>query len=199
MTMYDKKGKENGKGVYKISNVKKDGSSTTADFSSEIIDEKGKTISTSKGKYKCNGGILFVDARIAMPHDQTSAYKDMEVRAPEIYIEYPANMAAGQELKETNFKMEVYSKETLHSKTNFDQVNRKVAGKESITTPAGTFDCWKITYDGKLKASVAPMNIGIPFNFKGTEWFAPGFGIVKTATYNKNGKLMGSTMITKVK
>jgi hypothetical protein len=198
MTIYDKKGKENGKAFYQISNVKKSGGSTTADFTSNMVDEKGKTVSTSTGKYKCSSGILFVDARIAMPQDQSAAYKDMEIKAPEIYIEYPATMSVGQELKEINFKMEAYNKEKLHSTTNFDQVNRKVVGKESITTPAGTYECWKITYDGKLKATVAPMNIGIPFNFKGTEWFAPGFGIVKTETYNKNGKLIGSTLITKV-
>jgi len=197
MTIYDKKGKESGKAVYNFSDVNNTGNTTSANFSVTISDEKGKTLSTSSGKYKCAGGVLYMDARVAFPQEQMAAYKDMEVRAPEVFIEYPATLSAGQSLSAVSIKMEMYNKGALHSTTSFDQSNRKVVAKETITTPAGTFECWKITYDARLKASIAPMNIGVPFNFKGTEWFAPHFGIVKTETHNKNGKLIGSTMISK--
>jgi len=36
-------------------------------------------------------------------------------------------------------------------------------------------------------------------NFKVTEWFAPGFGVVKSETYARNGKLLGSTQLTSLK
>jgi hypothetical protein len=122
-----------------------------------------------------------------------------EVKADEVFIEYPATMSAGQTLKDANFKMEMYNKGTLFTTMTFDETNRKVEGKEAITTPAGTWECWKITYEGKIKATMAPMNIGIPINMQGTEWFAPGFGIVKTESFNKNGKFLASTLITSIK
>lgn len=199
MTVYDKKGSENGKLTYTISGAASNSGTTTAGFTSEMVNEKGKSISKASGTYKCSGGIMYLDARVAMPQEQLSAYKDMEVKADEIFIEYPASMSAGQTLKDANFKMEVFNKGNLFATATFDQVNRKVVAKETITTPAGTWECWKITYDAKFRSAVAPMNIGIPLNLQGTEWFAPGFGIVKTETFNKNGKLMGSTMITSVK
>jgi hypothetical protein len=34
---------------------------------------------------------------------------------------------------------------------------------------------------------------------KVTEWFVPNFGIVKSETSDKNGKLMGSSMLTSIK
>jgi hypothetical protein len=37
------------------------------------------------------------------------------------------------------------------------------------------------------------MGVGIPVNIEGTEWFAPGFGIVKTESKH------GSTAITSIK
>lgn len=37
------------------------------------------------------------------------------------------------------------------------------------------------------------MGIGVPFNIEGTEWFAPGFGIVKTESKH------GRTAITAIK
>jgi len=37
------------------------------------------------------------------------------------------------------------------------------------------------------------MGIGMPFNIDGTEWYAPGFGVVKTESKN------GGTAITAIK
>jgi hypothetical protein len=200
MTTYDKKAKESGKITYTISNINKTGDAITADFTSEMKDEKGKSISKGAGKYKCSGGNLFIDARVAMPQEQMGAYKDMDIKADEVFIEYPASLSDGQSLKDANFKMDIINKGSVFSTTTLEQTNRKVEGKESVTSPAGTWECWKITYDGRFRATIGgPSGIGIPFNFKSTEWFAPGFGIVKTETYNKNGKLVGSTLITAIK
>ena len=56
-------------------------------------------------------------------------------------------------------------------------------GKESITTPAGTWNTYKITYHNKVTMKIG---IGIPMNMDVTEWYAPGFGVVKTeASGNK--------------
>jgi len=200
MTTYDKKAKESGKITYTISNINKTGDATTANFTSEMKDEKGKSISKGAGKYKCSGGNLFIDARVAMPQEQMGAYKDMDVKANDAFIEYPASFSDGQSLKDVDFKMDIINKGTVFSVVTLEQSNRKVEGKESITSPAGTWECWKITYDGRFRATIGgPSGIGIPVNFKSTEWLAPGFGIVKTETYNKNGKLVGSTLITAVK
>jgi hypothetical protein len=199
MTTYDRKGEANGKLTYTISGAATSGTTTTANFTSEMVNDKGKTLSKGAGKYKCTDGVLFVDAKVAMPQENMAAYKDMDVKAEESFIEYPSTITAGQTLKDVNFKMDIYSKENLFATITFDEVNRKAEAKESVTTPAGTWDCWKITYDMKFKASLAPLNIGVPINMKITEWFAPGFGVVKSETHNKNDKLMGSTMITSVK
>ena len=69
--------------------------------------------------------------------------------------------------------------------------NRKVEGKESVTTPAGTWECFKITSKNKINMKMGP--IGVPMNIDNTEWFAPGFGVVKTESKH------GSTVITSVK
>jgi hypothetical protein len=200
MTTYDKKGNESGKITYTISGVAKTNNTTSANFVSQMVDEKGKKLSSSAGIYKCSGDNLYIDARVSMPQEQMAAYKDMEVKANEAFIEYPAGVQSGQSLKDANVKMEVHNKGSIFSVLTLDATNRKVAGKESITTPAGTWECWKITYDGRFRATIGgPSGIGVPFNFKAIEWFAPGFGIVKTETFNKNEKLLGSTLITSVK
>jgi hypothetical protein len=67
---------------------------------------------------------------------------------------------------------------------------RKVEGRESVTTPAGTWNCFKITYHSKM---IFKMGIGIPMNMDVTEWWAPGFGVVKTESDS------GKTEITAIK
>ena len=200
MSTIDRKGKESGKLTYTITDVKNAGGTTTASFTSQMVDEKGKNLSKGSGIFKCSGGNLFIDARVSMPQEQMAAYKDMDVKAEEVFIEYPSNLSAGQSLNDVNLRMDIINKGSVFSTITMDETERKVEGKESVTTPAGTWDCWKITYTGRFRATVGgPSGIGIPINFKSTEWFAPGFGVVKTETYNKNGKLMGSTLITAFK
>jgi hypothetical protein len=69
--------------------------------------------------------------------------------------------------------------------------NRKVQGKEKITTTAGSWDCFKITNTTKMK--IKTMGIGIPMNSDVTEWFAPGFGVVKSESK------AGGTAITAIR
>ncbi|MER3499560.1 MAG: hypothetical protein C4308_13500 [Chitinophagaceae bacterium] len=197
LTIFDKKGKESGKLTYTISNSTKTGSVFTADFGSVFVNEKGKVLSEGKGKIKCTGSVLMVDARMSIPQEQLTAFKDMDVKTTESFIEYPAKIKEGDKLKDVNFTMEVYNKGNLFSTVNFNEVNRQVIGKETITTPAGNWECFKISYESTSKSQMGP--IGITMNLKITEWFAPGFGVVKSETYNKKNKLMASSIISSVK
>jgi arginine deiminase len=73
----------------------------------------------------------------------------------------------------------------------FDMVDRKVVGKETITTSAGTFDCYKITYNTKSKIVMANMNM------KNVQYIAEEVGAVKTEVYKDNGKLVSYSLLTK--
>jgi hypothetical protein len=107
-----------------------------------------------------------------------------------MYMEYPQGMKVGDQLKDASMTMDVENKGMKQSVTIVVN-NRKVEGKEPVTTPAGTWDCFKISF--KSKVIIKTMGIGIPVNVDGTEWYAPGFGVVKSE--NKHG----SSAITSIK
>lgn len=197
MTLYDKKGKESGVQTWSISEVKKEGSGYQSTVTSSFKDEKGKDLAGGKGLYKCNGGMLQADMKMTMPQQQMEAYKDAKVNFEPVYLEYPATLSEGQSLADADFKMDVEMKGGMMTNISFKETNRKVAGKESITSPAGTWEAYIITYDAQLNTKMAGINI--PFNFTGKEWFVPNFGLVKTETYAKGGKLVGSSLITSIK
>ena len=70
---------------------------------------------------------------------------------------------------------------------------RKVVGKESITTPVGTFRCYKITSKSNSKKH---MGINMSFEFGNTEWIAEKAGMVKSESTDKKGNPGGSTVLS---
>lgn len=190
ITLRNKKGKETGKITYLISNVQKSGSTVTSTVNSEFADSKGKLISKATNVMKCVGGIIMMDMKMFIPSAQQEQMGNIAASGDASYLEYPANMKQGDVLKDGEFSMDFKMESGIGANIRVDITNRKVDGKESITTPAGTWDCFKITYHSKV---VLKMGIGFPINTDVTEWFAPGFGTVKTESKG------GTTEITSVK
>ena len=194
LKVYDKKGKESATQTMKVSDVKKSGGGYESTINTSMTDDKGKETMKSSGRYKCENGMLMADIRMSMPSEQMQAYEGPQATLNPAFLEYPNNMSAGQALKDADFNMDFEMKKgTGKINITFRETNRKVEKKETITTPAGTWEAWVITYDANFRAVMG--GIGIPSSMKGKEWFVPNFGVVKTETYNKNGKLMGSTIL----
>jgi hypothetical protein len=190
MTVSNKKEKETGKLIYVISNVEKKGSMTLATVNSDFVDKNGKPISKATNIIQCDNGNLMMDMKMFIPSAQQAQMGDISATGTASYLEYPANMKEGDALKEASFAMDFKSQSGLGGHMSIDMTNRKVQGKETVTTPAGTWNCFKITYHSKM---IFKMGIGIPMNADVTEWYAPGFGVVKTESGS------GTTQITSIK
>lgn len=176
MAILNKKGEQSAKQVYTVSNVNTSGSSATANLESEMFDKKGKSMAKSKANIKCDGGVMMIDMKMSMPQQPGT---EMDVKADDIYMEYPNNMNVGDNLKNATMHLD-WDNKGMKQSMDMEVFDRKVEGKEKITTPAGSWDCYKISY--KSKTRIKTMGIGVPMNIDGVEYFAPGFGIVKTAS-----------------
>lgn len=190
MTIYNRKGDANGKQIYTVTDVKNGGGSTTGSLQSEMFNKKGKSIAKGAGKVECKDGVMLVDMKMKLPEAQQEQFGNADVKGENMYIEYPADMKPGDQLKDANMNLDVTNN---GMKQSVDMVinNRKVEAKEQVTTTAGTWDCYKISF--KSRINIKTMGVGIPVNLEGTEWFAPGFGIVKTESK------YGATAITSIK
>ena len=93
------------------------------------------------------------------------------------YIENPSGLKEGDALIDGQFSMVFKTQAGIGAHISMDITKRKVEGKESVTTTVGTWDCFKITYHSKI---ILKIGIGIPINADVTEWYAPGFGVVKS-------------------
>jgi len=177
ITNYNRKGDEVGKNVYKITSVNKSGGSTTSLVQTELFDKKGKSFAKASNSVKCTDGSLMIDMKMLLSPEQAGQIK-AEAQASDVYLAYPPNMKAGDALPDGKFNMEVKQDNGITTKVDVKITDRKVETQESVTTPAGTWQCFKITYHSAVK--IGMMGIGIPIKADVTEWFAPGFGTVKT-------------------
>lgn len=196
MTIYNKKGEPNGKQVYQVSDVATNGGTTTAKLASELFDKKGKSMAKSTSSVQCNGGALLIDMKLMLPQQQAEQAgnsdnsTNAEVSTQSNYIDYPASMKVGDVLKDGNFTMDIKRGGMTQTMT-MQVTGRKVLGQESVTTTAGTWDCFSISAKSRIAMKTGPINI--PFNYEYTEWYSPGFGVIKT-----EGKY-GGTAITAIK
>jgi hypothetical protein len=191
MTIMNKKGNVSGKNVYTVSNVNSSGNARTATLNSEFFDTKGKSINKSVNNIKCVGGVMMMDMKVFIPAGQTEQMQTGTATANDVYLEYPVDLKIGDNLKDGHFNMEFANSAGMKSTIDISITERKVEGKESVTTGAGTWECFKISTNNKIISRIA--GIGFPIKSSVTEWFAPGFGVVKTESSG------GKTEITSIK
>ena len=186
ITSYNPKGKKESVATYKVLTIE----NNIATIETNLSDEKGKDITTSTFQVTCNGTSISIDFKSLMNAELMKQYKDIDVEMSGTNIEFPTDLKVGQTLKDANLKM-VMDMGGMKMNMTVDITNRKVNAKESITTPAGTFNCYALSSNSETK-------MGIKMSFEIKEWVAEGIGVIKSETYNKNGKLMGYTELTSI-
>ncbi len=188
-TNYNKKGKKEGVAKYRVSEVNTSGDVTDATMYIELVDEKGKEIYKTDYKFSCTGNAVSIDYESLIPSSTLQQYEDMEMDISGTDLELPNDLSVGQELPDANVTIKI-SMSGINMNTTVDMINRKVEKQESVTTPAGTFDCYVIYNDNKMKAMMVKSTLG------SRAWFSEGVGMIKQESYKKNGDIMTSTVLT---
>ncbi len=184
ITNYDKKDKVSGVMNYLIKEVK----GNTAIMFYEMLDDKGKMITSSEYGITCTNDGVSIDFSSMMSPEILGQYENMEVEMSGTDLLYPNNLSVGQSLPDADVLMTV-KMPPMNMKMNMHFINRKVQGNESVTTSAGTFDCYVITYESEAK-------MGFKMTNSNKLWLSEGFGMVKSETYNKKGTLVGKSVLT---
>lgn len=193
METYNAKGKLSSKNQQKVITYNGTNSGFAATINSTTFNEKGKELMKGDLEIKCDAGTIYIDMRNFINEDQMKALGSYDLKVESENLEIPSGLSVGQALKNGTVTL-IATNSPMPMKMTVNITDRKVEGKESITTPAGTFDCFKISSKATFKNQ---MGINMTFEFSNMEWLAPKVGMVKTESYNKNGKLNGTTLLTK--
>ncbi|MEP2239620.1 MAG: hypothetical protein ABJI22_14730 [Maribacter sp.] len=188
-TNYNKKGKVEGVSSYKVVEANHTGDTTTANMFINLKDNKGKEVYNTNYSLSCSNNTVTLDYESLLPTEMMEQYGDMDIEISGNDIEIPNNLSVGQNLNDANVAMKI-SMSGINMNMTVDMTNRKVEKKESVTTTAGTFDCFVLYSENRSKMMM--VNQVYPSRV----WLSESVGMVKQETYKKNGDVMSSTLLT---
>lgn len=192
ITSFDKKDKVTSSVQMEVleQDVDSDGSISVI-LSGTLFDKKGEEISRGEYSGKCTND-EFITSVNGISGEMMPKSADMEVTISGTLLNYPNKMEKGQKLPDADITITSGIKDGLTLlKVNTEFTNRKVLGFETIETPAGKFECVKISYDYKLKMILTK-------TMSAVEYLAKGVGVVKSEQYDKKGNLASSSLLTKL-
>ncbi|UII21258.1 TapB family protein [Fulvivirga ligni] len=186
ITSYDQKDKKTGKQAYEITSLNENSSGWKATLAFQVYDKKDKETMDKEVDMECKDGTIEMDMTRFIPAEALQSMESMNVKLEMESLDWPANLSVGQKLSDG----------AIHMKSNMFNMStritdRKVESKESITTPAGTFDCFKVTYK-IISESIMTIEM------YAVDYIAKDVGVVKSESYNSNKKLTGYSLLTSV-
>lgn len=190
ITNYNAKGKPESVLTTTVVDVITLGDVTTWKLHGTSKDEKGKNTFDIDYDASCKNGTFFINMKNMITGDQMKAYENMDVKISADNLDFPVHPSPGQTLNDGHLTMEISLNGMGMPGFRIDIVNRKVEGMESITTPAGTFECVKISYDFVMKSIVKIEGHSI-------QWFSKNNGMIRSESYRKE-KLQGYSELTSV-
>lgn len=139
--------------------------------------------------FRCKGNEFYIDMEKYLNQKQLEGFKNMEIKLTTDDLMYPSKLSPGMNLKDGSISIEV-GNGIMNMTTNI--VNRKVEAREEITTPAGNFDCYKVSENVQSKVGF------IKVNMSNVTWIIQDIGTIRSESYNKRGKLDTVTELVKI-
>lgn len=161
-----------------------------------IADAVGNVIDEGDMEVRCKDGSFFMKmTNVALTPGILKILMDNTEIASE-FLDYPDIFSTppSEELfKVDRGEFTIRSKSDKKELVNVKVSNRTFVKEEKVTTPAGTFDAYKVTFDVHITEHKKVTK------YKGTEWYADNAGIIKSEVYDTNNTLVSYSELTTLK
>lgn len=191
-TNYNKKGAVTSVTAQEVGIVEEVDGVTEAQVKQTITDDKGKVVNEGSYIIKCKDGTLFINVEDMLSPEMREGLGSLDMSFSGDALMLPSKMEVGQQLPDARTEIKAGSGGVTIMTVKMDITDRKVEAKEKITVPAGTFECYKVTYNMTVKTILAK-------TFSVAVWYGSKAGMVRTETYDKKGNLESRTELSKIK
>lgn len=193
MTSYDAKDKTTSKSISTLTTISDLADGLEATINIEVFDDKNKSMSKGDVIMQCTGDKFLMDMSNMFPKETMAGMEGMgnvSIEISDQYLEFPAHPTVGQTLPDASSTMTIKMGDVAFMTMKINTTNRKIEGIENVTTPAGTFSCYKYTSDSEVSSTM--------FKSKSTTvmYMAKNVGSVKTETFDEKGKFMSKQLLT---
>ncbi len=193
---YNKKDKFQSKNDIEIVAVGKVTNGTEAIMAAKSYDKKDKLLFEGEYGIICTGNELLIDMQSLINPAMMEGFSDMEVSISSMDIVIPENPKVGDKLPDAEMEITVSTGGMTISEMVISMKNRVVEARETITTPAGTFDCIKLTYENHMDTKA--MGISRNVVTKVSEYYAPDVGNVKSEFFDQKGNLDSYNLLVEI-
>lgn len=195
---YDAKGNLQTVMSYKVDDVENIPSGMEVEADYVYTDAAGKIINKGDVKVYCQNGEFFMDSQETLSSTGMVSEMNANVDVTNSFINYPDPYASDFDkndayLDDTSIK--IYDKNNRKNRMDMSVYDREFVTTESVTTPAGTFDCAKVKY----KLATRSPKSKETYTGYGCEWYSPNIGLVRTEQYDKNNVLQSYTILEELK
>lgn len=159
-----------------------------ATFKSFLRDKNGEVLNEATFTMSCENDGVVVDMESLLNPNLMENYRDFETEISGTKIVIPNNLHIGQELPDATMNMRI-NMSGINISMEVSMTDRTVLTKETVTTRAGTFECFVIGYTNTV-------NMGVNRTTTAKQWIARGVGMVKQEDYNRRGNVTSSSELT---
>lgn len=159
-----------------------------ATFKSFLRDKDGEVLNEATFTMSCENDGIVVDMESLLNPNLLENYRDFETEISGTQIVIPNNLHIGQELPDATMNMRI-NMSGINIRMEVSMTDRTVLTKETVTTRAGTFECFVIGYTNTV-------NMGMNRTTTAKQWIAKGVGMVKQEDYNGRGRVTSSSELT---
>ncbi len=182
------------KSVSRITKVYEEGGMTVSECEMKTAAENGGNEKVTTARYKCDGKHFYMDLASFLSDTKQNT------RVETTGLQFPFNVRVGETLPDASNSI-VMNRGGKEMKLTSHIKERKVEAKESVTTSAGTFECYRISsiietdtdipgMDDKSKEVMKEVKKKMGTN-KMIFWYAPGITIIKMEFF------MGDKLVTR--
>jgi hypothetical protein len=182
---YDKDGKPAGKSSQEIINLISIPNGTKIEVLTKSYDKDNNLLGERTLEAKCEGGVFYMDMESYISQETLNTYEGLSFTVDAKDLELPGSLKVGDKLKDAQIKLTA-TLGFLPIRFTVDITERMVEAKESVKTPAGTFEAYKI----KQKATY---NVILQYVAYTTEWYSANMGLLKSESFSSGGELLSKT------
>lgn len=142
-------------------------------------------------KYNIEGGNYVISLQDALAENLAQFGGNFEILESSGMLGYPIVLTPETEMEGAKMKIKV-SMQGMELVMDLAIQDRKAAGEESITTPAGTFECLKFTENQTVTVMGQQQVTNI------TYWYGKGVGLVKQSTEAMGGMVSAELVLQKI-
>lgn len=188
ITTYNKSNKPTSVLDYQVINVQNTSAGKVATIKGSAKDKGDKMITEMEYNVTCKDNKLSIDFESMLNPQMLEQFKGMDYEITGTNLDWPSDLSVGQSLPDSNMNMKI-SMSGMNMNMDMNVTNRKVSGKEKVTTPAGTYDCYVISHDTNVSM------MGTSYKTSSKQWVAKGVGLVKQEDTQK-GKVESTSLLT---